>query len=171
MLIVNTGNGKGKTTAAIGQIIRFLGHGFKVCLIQLFKSEKFYGEQKILVNLKNFDFFAFAKKHPYFFKNVTFEDVVNNCYLAMNKIELLATNPKKYDLIVLDEFNIALHDKFIDEKRFLILIDRLLQKSDIIVTGRNAPQSLIDIADIVTEMKETKHCYNKCVQAQKGIEY
>lgn len=61
MIIVNTGNGKGKTTAAIGQIIRSLGQGFKVCLIQLFKGDEFYGEQKILSGLDNLDFFSFAK--------------------------------------------------------------------------------------------------------------
>ena len=65
MIIVNTGNGKGKTTAAIGQVIRALGRGWKVCIIQLFKGKEFYGEQKILKKLKNIDFFSFAMKHPY----------------------------------------------------------------------------------------------------------
>ena len=61
MIIINTGNGKGKTTASIGQIIRSLGHGNKVCLIQLFKGESFYGEQKILTALPGLDFFSYSK--------------------------------------------------------------------------------------------------------------
>jgi cob(I)alamin adenosyltransferase len=171
MIIVNTGNGKGKTTAAIGQIIRSLGHGFKVCLIQLFKGEEFYGEQKILSGLDNLDFFSFAKKHPYLFKSVKVEDTKVGCCLAMDKVKLLSTSSKKYDLIVLEEFNIALRDKLIDEKEFLALLKQLSQKLDIIVTGRCAPQSLLDVADIVTEMKEIKHCYNEGTRAYKGIEY
>ncbi|MDR1103768.1 MAG: cob(I)yrinic acid a,c-diamide adenosyltransferase [Endomicrobium sp.] len=171
MIIVNTGNGKGKTTAAIGQIIRSLGQGFKVCLIQLFKGEEFYGEQKILSALDNLDFFSFAKKHPYLFKSVSVKDTKLDCCLAMDKVKLLSLSPKKYDLIVLEEFNIALRDKFIDEREFLTLLQQLSQKSNIIVTGRGAPQSLIEAADIATEMKEIKHCYNEGVKAYKGIEY
>ncbi|MDR2428067.1 MAG: cob(I)yrinic acid a,c-diamide adenosyltransferase [Endomicrobium sp.] len=171
MIIVNTGNGKGKTTAAIGQIIRSLGQGFRVCLIQLFKGEEFYGEQKILSGLGNLDFFSFAKKHPYLFKSVSVKDAKLDCCLAMDKVKLLSLSPKKYDLIVLEEFNIALRDKFIDEREFLTLLQQLSQKSNIIVTGRSVPQNLIDVADIVTEMKEIKHCYNKGIKAYKGIEY
>lgn len=89
----------------------------------------------------------------------------------MDKVKLLSLSPKKYDLIVLEEFNIALRDKFIDEREFLTLLQQLSQKSNIIVTGRSAPQNLIDVADIVTEMKEIKHCYNKGIKAYKGIEY
>ena len=71
MIIVNTGNGKGKTTAAMGQILRSLGRGWKVCLIQLFKGKEFYGEQKILKGLKGLDFYCFAPKHPGCFKGVS----------------------------------------------------------------------------------------------------
>jgi cob(I)alamin adenosyltransferase len=171
MIILNTGNGKGKTTSAIGQIIRSLGHGFRVCLIQLFKDERFYGEQKILVKLDNLDFFSFVKKHPYFVKSVSLDKVVSQCRFAVEKLKQFADVPKKYDLIVLEEFNVALRDKFIDENEFIDIIKRLSRKSNVVVTGRDAPQSLIDIADLVTEMKEIKHPYKKGVQLQRGIEY
>ncbi|MDR0820554.1 MAG: cob(I)yrinic acid a,c-diamide adenosyltransferase [Endomicrobium sp.] len=171
MIILNIGNGKGKTTSAVGQIIRSLGHGFKVCLIQLFKGENFYGEQKILVKLDNLDFFSFAKEHPYCIKGVSLDKVASQCCSAVEKLKDLADVPEKYDLIVLEEFNIALRDKFIDENKFIDIIKRLSRRSNVIVTGRGAPQSLVDIADLVTEMKEIKHPYKKGVQAQRGIEY
>jgi cob(I)alamin adenosyltransferase len=171
MIIVNTGDGKGKTTAAIGQIIRCLGHDFRVCLIQLFKSKDFYGEQKILTKLDNFDFFHFAKQHPYCVKNISIDEVKRQCALSMKKLQDIAIAKKKYKLIVLEEFNIALRDKFIDENEFLSVIKDLNEKSDIIITGRNAPNKLINIADLVTEMKEVKHPYNNGIKFQKGIEY
>ncbi|MDR1941862.1 MAG: cob(I)yrinic acid a,c-diamide adenosyltransferase [Endomicrobium sp.] len=171
MIIVNTGNGKGKTTAAIGQIIRSLGQGFKVCLIQLFKGESFYGEQKILTALNNLDFYSYASEHPYCVKGVSVKEAANNCKPAMDKIKELALSEKQYDLIVLEEFNIALRDKFIEENEFIELVKEISKKSNVIVTGRGAPESLTDIADLVTEMKEIKHPYNKGAQACKGIEF
>jgi cob(I)alamin adenosyltransferase len=171
MIIINTGNGKGKTTSAIGQIIRFLGHGFKVCLVQLFKGESFYGEQKILVKLDNLNFFSFVKEHPYCIKGVSLDEVVNQCHFAMKKLKELVNSSERYDLIVLDEFNVALRDKFIDENKFIDIVKQLSRKSNVIVTGRGAPQSLIDMADLVTEMKEIKHPYKNGIAAQKGIEY
>jgi cob(I)alamin adenosyltransferase len=171
MIIVNTGCGKGKTTAAIGQIVRSLGHGFKVCLIQLFKGESFYGEQKILANLDNLDFYSYAKEHPFCIKGVSLEEAAANCKPALEKVKELALSEKKYDLIVFEEFNIALRDKFIEEDEFTELVKEIAKKSNVIVTGRGAPESLLDIADLVTEMKEIKHPYNKGVQAAKGIEF
>ncbi|MDR1695683.1 MAG: cob(I)yrinic acid a,c-diamide adenosyltransferase [Endomicrobium sp.] len=171
MIIVNTGDGKGKTTAAIGQIIRSLGQGFKVCLIQLFKGESFYGEQKILTKLDNLDFFSFSKEHPFCIKGVSLQEAAERCKPALEKLKELANEPKKYDLIVLEEFNISLRDNFINKNEFIGLVKALSEKSDIIITGRGAPQELTDIADLVTEMKEIKHPYNKGVKARKGIEF
>ncbi|MCA6085381.1 cob(I)yrinic acid a,c-diamide adenosyltransferase [Candidatus Endomicrobiellum agilis] len=171
MIIISMGNGKGKTTSAIGQIIRSLGHGFKVCFMQLFKGEGFYGEQKILVKLDNLIFFAFAKEHPCCVKDANLDEVVNQCYFAMEKLEELVNSSERYDLIVLDEFNVALRDKFIDENKFIDIVKQLSRKSNVIVTGRGAPQSLIDMADLVTEMKEIKHPYKSGIAARKGIEY
>ncbi|GMO64211.1 MAG: cob(I)yrinic acid a,c-diamide adenosyltransferase [Endomicrobiia bacterium] len=172
MLILNIGDGKGKTTASIGQIIRSLGHGFKVCLIQLFKDNDFYGEQNILLKLEGLDFFSFVKKHPCYLGNLNSEKFVNLCDYAMKKLrELSSINSKRYDLIVLDEFNIALRDKLIDENEFVALIEKLSHKSNVIVTGRGSSKMLVDMADLVTEMKEVKHPYKNGIQAQKGIEY
>ncbi|MDR1511546.1 MAG: cob(I)yrinic acid a,c-diamide adenosyltransferase [Endomicrobium sp.] len=172
MLMLNIGDGKGKTTASIGQIIRSLGHGFKVCLIQLFKDNDFYGEQNILLKLENLDFFSFIKKHPCYLDNISSERLKSLCDPAVDKLrELNSINSKRYDLVVLDEFNIALRDRLIDENEFVALVEKLSRMSNVVVTGRGYPKALIDMADLVTEMKEIKHYYSNGVQAQKGIEY
>jgi cob(I)alamin adenosyltransferase len=171
MIIVNTGNGKGKTTAAIGQVMRALGHNLKVCIIQLFKSEQFYGEQNILKSLDGLDFFTFAREHPYFNHNISLDIVLKQCLEALDKIREILKGNKNYDLIVLEEFNIALRDQFIDINVFLELLKKLSYNSTVVITGRGSPQQLIEVADLVTEMKEVKHPYNSGVKAQKGIEY
>lgn len=171
MIIITTGNGKGKTTSAIGQIIRALGHNQKVCLVQLFKGESFYGEQNILSKLENLDFFSFAKEHPYCIKTASKERAGKECREAINKLKEILSNPKKYDLIVLEEFNIALRDDFIDKNEFITIVKELAKNTNIFITGRGVPQELIDCADLVTEMREIKHPYQKGIKAQEGIEY
>ena len=99
MILLITGKGKGKTTSAIGQIVRALGHNQKVCLIQLFKGESFYGEQNILTKLENLDFFSFAKKHPFCFKEVSKEQVIKECEQSLNKLKEISQD-NKYNLIV-----------------------------------------------------------------------
>ena len=170
MILLITGNGKGKTTSAIGQIVRALGHNQKVCLIQLFKGESFYGEQNILTKLENLDFFSFAKKHPFCFKEVSKEQVIKECEQSLNKLKEISQN-NKYNLIVLEEFNIALRDNFIDETFFINTVKKLNDNSNVVITGRGASQKLIDVADLVSEIKEIKHPYTKGVLAQEGIEY
>ena len=170
MILLITGNGKGKTTSAIGQIVRVLGHNQKVCLIQLFKGESFYGEQNILTKLENLDFFSFAKQHPFCFKEVSKEQVIKECEQSLNKLKEISQN-NKYNLIVLEEFNIALRDNFIDETFFINTVKKLNENSNVVITGRGASQKLIDVADLVSEIKEIKHPYTKGVLAQEGIEY
>ena len=170
MILLITGNGKGKTTSAIGQIVRALGHNQKVCLIQLFKGESFYGEQNILTKFEGLDFFPFAKKHPFCFKEVSKEQVIKECEQSLNKLKEISQD-NKYNLIVLEEFNIALRDNFIDETFFINTVKKLNENSNVVITGRGASQKLIDVADLVSEIKEIKHPYTKGVLAQEGIEY
>jgi cob(I)alamin adenosyltransferase len=171
MIIIHTGNGKGKTTAAIGQIIRSLGRGWRVCLIQLFKGKEFYGEQKILKNLKNLDFFCFAPKHPGCFPKISKECVTPECNKALNKFKEVLASKKKYDLIVLEEFNIAVRDGFLKIKPLLELLKTIDSNTNVLLTGRSAHKSLMNIADLVTEMKEVKHPFRKGINARKGIEF
>jgi len=170
MIIVITGDGKGKTTSSIGQIIRALGHGQKVCLVQLFKGEDFYGEQKILTKLDGLEFFSFAKKHPFCFKEITKEQVVKECGEAINKLKEIVEN-NKYNLIVLEEFNIAIRDGYIEEDILIGTIKELNKKANVMITGRGASEKLIEIADLVSEVKEVKHPFNAGIPAQMGIEF
>jgi cob(I)alamin adenosyltransferase len=171
MIIVHTGSGKGKTTAAVGQIIRALARGAKVCLIQLFKGREFYGEQKILVKLKNLDFFSFAPKHPLCFPEVRQESVKQECDKALALLDKIASGRKQYRLIVLEEFNIALRDHCMELAPLLTILSKFSPDTDIIVTGRGAPRKLIQEAELVTEMKEVKHPYQKGIKAKKGREF
>lgn len=171
MIIVVTGNGKGKTTSAIGQIIRALGHNQKVFLIQLFKGNAFYGEQNILMQIDNLDFFSYAKEHPYCIKTTTKEEVIEGCSEAMKKLKEISESPRKYDLIVLEEFNIALRDGFIDKGEFIDTVKKISKNTNVYITGRGAPKEIINLADLVTEMKEIKHPFQKGEKAKEGIEF
>ncbi|OGS34959.1 MAG: hypothetical protein A2474_08715 [Elusimicrobia bacterium RIFOXYC2_FULL_34_12] len=170
MLQVYTGNGKGKTTSAIGLVMRALGHNMKVFIIQFFKDKNFYGEQNILRKLKNVKIFSFAPKHPCFYKNVKIRLVESECKKAVDLIEKVFKE-RKCDLLVLDEFNNAICGKFMDIKKIVCLLKNRPKNMEVIITGRNAPKQLLKIADLVSEIKEIKHPYKKGVKCRKGIEY
>lgn len=171
MLYVITGNGKGKSTSAMGQILRAIGHGHKVCLVQLFKGKEFYGEQKILATLPNVDIAAFAPKHPGCFPEIPNEKLLKQCSQAVNFLKELINKDNNYKLIVLDEFVIALRDKFIKVDVLLEILLKLSLKYDVFITGRCAPKKLIEAADMVSEVKEVKHHFNCGIKARKGIEF
>jgi cob(I)alamin adenosyltransferase len=171
MIIVNTGNGKGKTTAAIGQIIRSLGCGWRVCLIQLFKSKEFYAEQHILKKLNGLDFFSFAPRHPFCFPKTSCETVRKQCAQALKKFSRIIKQKEKYQLIVLEEFAVALRDGYLNLDELMKILSQADKDVTIIITGRGAPRALISRADLVTEMKEIKHPFKKGICAKKGIEF
>ncbi|HBU69251.1 MAG TPA: cob(I)yrinic acid a,c-diamide adenosyltransferase [Elusimicrobia bacterium] len=174
MIIINTGDGKGKTTAAVGQVIRSLGRGYKVCIIQLFKGKEFYGEQLVLKKLKNLKFYSFAPKHPGCFRDTDPKLVRKDCLKALDKFGEVLKGKPRYDLIVLEEFNIALRDGYLKVNELLKVLDKSYlnnNKIHVIITGRAAPKALLEAADLVTEMKEVKHPYNKGMVATKGIEF
>ena len=171
MLLINTGNGKGKTTAAMGQILRSLGRGWKVCLIQLFKGEAFYAEQKILTTLPHLDFYSYAPRHPFCFPEVPKQQVRRECLKALDRFATALKSKKRYQLIVLEEFNIAMREKYLTYRELASVIDTVPSNIHVIITGRGAPKQLIARADLVTEMKEIKHPFNKGITAQKGIEF
>jgi cob(I)alamin adenosyltransferase len=171
MIIVNTGYGKGKTTAAIGQIVRYLGQGFKICLMYLFKSKHCCGEQNILSKLTNIDILYFVNQHPYFRNNINTRDIFIKCKLALEKLKEFINCKNKYDVFVLDEFNVALRDNFLNESHFISVIKLLSKQSDIIITGRGATPKLLEIADLITEMINVKHPYSHGILAKKGLEF
>jgi cob(I)alamin adenosyltransferase len=166
---IYTGNGKGKTTAAIGQAIRAAGFGLRTYIIQ-FMKEYPYSEIESLGKLNNWieieqcgkDDFVYKKELP---PVEEIEKGKNGLQRARER--MLSGN---YDLIILDEICVAIYFKLFNTKDVLSFIKSKPENVELILTGRYCPQELIDIADLVTEMKEFKHYYQKGVLARKGIE-
>ncbi len=169
IVFVYTGNGKGKTTAALGLALRALGHGAKVFVVQFMKGRD-YGEvlsaKEFLPNLtiyqSGLDSFV-MKDNP---SPVDIE-------LARQGLEVAkkAIASGEYDMVILDEINVALDFKLISLEEVLDLIRNKPPQLDLGLTGRYAPPEIIEAADLVTEMVEVKHPYAKGVPARKGFEY
>jgi len=170
LILIHTGSGKGKTTAAFGLALRALGQGFNVLILQFMKGQKNIGEIKALshidlpVEIKQFG-------RDVFFKSRTCELI--DIYLANQGLaefcEAMASG--RYDLIILDEIIMAIDFDLLKLEDVKQAIARKPPELHLILTGRNAPAELIATADLVTEMREIKHHYNQGVAAQKGVEY
>lgn len=166
---VYTGNGKGKTSAALGLALRAIGRGLKVCLIQFIKGGFDYGELYAVKNLPNFTLKAFGRGRFITSEPPEEEDIkLANEALELAK-EIVQTG--EYDIVILDEVNVALHLKLIRLQDVVDIIKKKPEKVEMILTGRDAPESIIELADLVTEFKEIKHPFSKGYQARKGIEY
>ena len=163
---VYTGNGKGKTTAAIGQAIRALGRGYKVCLIQFFKKPA-SGEIRILKNLSNIKLIHPLPFYPEGKNRALLKKKAKDIFSAISKI----IKSKIYDLVILDEVNVALHMHLLAEKEILNLLKDKPKSVEVIFTGRGATKKIIESVDLVTEFKEVKHPWKRGVKARKGIEY
>jgi cob(I)alamin adenosyltransferase len=167
--MVFTGTGKGKTTAAFGQALRAIGQGYRVFGLQFMKGRK-YGE-----------FIAAGKYLPCLtIRMFGLDSFVMRDNPAAIDIELAqkglaaakkAINSGKYDMIILDEINVALDFKLIDLQEVVELIKNKPVSLDLILTGRYAPPEIIELADTVSEVKEVKHHYNKSIKDRAGIEY
>jgi cob(I)alamin adenosyltransferase len=166
---VYTGNGKGKTSAAFGLALRAIGRGFNVYVIQFIKGGFDYGELHIVDKLPNMKLAAFGRGKFITDVSPSGEDAK----LAQEALKLATkvVNEGEYDIVVLDEVNVALNMKLIKVVDILKLVKTKPKHVELILTGRNAPAKLVDAADLVTEMKEIKHPYMKGVPPRKGIEY
>lgn len=164
-----TGNGKGKTSAALGVVLRAVGHGLKAHIVYFMKGNYPYGERNTLALLPNVSCQSFG--HEYFIdpQNVKEEEREQaRQALAAARAAVLSGD---FDLVVLDEVNVAVAWKLLEVEEVLKLIDERPQKVELILTGRHADERLIQKADLVTEMVEVKHPYHKGVKARKGIDY
>ena len=171
LIQIYTGTGKGKSTAAIGQAARAAGHGFKVGFLSFFKDpEAFgYGEYKSLEKL-GINTFLFARKHPHFYKELNPDDVCRECSKGLEFIKELFRDPS-WDMLVLDELNIALRDGFLKEEEVVSLLDAKPDKLELVLTGRGVTEKIIEKADLVSEVREVKHPYSRGIKSRKGIEY
>ena len=166
---VYTGNGKGKTSAAFGLALRATGRGLKVYMIQFIKGGFDYGELYTVKNLPNFTLKAFGRGKFVTSKPPQKEDVK----LAREALHLAeqVVQSGSYNIVILDEINVALDLKLISLETVLKLIKSKPSGLELILTGRNAPEEIVEVADLVTEMKEVKHPFSKGTEARKGIEY
>jgi cob(I)alamin adenosyltransferase len=166
---VYTGQGKGKTSAAFGLALRAIGRGFQVYIIQFIKGGFDYGELYALKHLPNLELKAFGRGKFITEKPPNEVDVKS----AQEALELAETvvNSGKYDIVILDEVNVALNLKLIETQRIMDLVKSKPRNVELILTGRDAPSEVIEIADLVTEMKEIKHPFKKGVHPRKGIEF
>ena len=171
LIQVYTGDGKGKTTAAIGLAVRARGHKLKVCYVYFHKDpEKWgYGEQRALEKL-GVDVFGIAKKHPHFYREIDPDEIRKECLEGIEFIKKICRE-KKYDVLILDEINISLRDGFLKTEVVLEILDSRPEGLEVVLTGRGAPERIIEMADLVSEIKSIKHPYDKGVRGRKGIEY
>jgi cob(I)alamin adenosyltransferase len=166
---VYTGNGKGKTTAALGVALRAAGHGLKTYIGQFLKGQD-YGELVAIGKLTPWiEIEQFGRKG---FIHVTKDPDEVDFKKARSGLKkcLAAMVSGKYSIIILDEVNVALYFKLITEKDLHDFLDKRPENVEVILTGRYAPASVVKRADLVTEMKEIKHYYQKGIQSRKGIE-
>jgi cob(I)alamin adenosyltransferase len=171
LIIVNTGPGKGKTTAAMGTALRAVGNGMKVLMLQFLKGSWHYGE---LDAVKAFgDNFVMKQMGRGFVKvggAETDPEDVRMVEDAWKEAEQ-AIMSGQWDLVILDEINYAIGYKMLDPVKVVEALKRKPEQVHVILTGRNAHPTIIELADTVTEMKQVKHAYEKGVLAQRGIEY
>lgn len=166
LTMLYTGKGKGKTTAALGQVLRAAGHGFNICVIQFIKGKP-TGEAKACSNLKMVEFHVMGSGFTW---SQDPEETRRAAEAGWSLAEEKVT-AGQHDLVVLDEVTYLIGHHLIEESRILKLIRERPPHVHLVLTGRNASQALIDEADLVTEMRELKHPFVSGVKAQQGIEF
>ena len=172
LVIVYTGKGKGKTTAALGMALRALGYNYKICMIQFIKGSWHYGEMTSSKRLEpEFELIAVGKgfvgilddKSP----RKEHERIAQEALrLSKEKIE-----SKKYDIIILDEINYAVNLGLVKLEEVLNIIKIKPPKLNLVLTGNYAKKEIIDVADLVTEMREVKHPFKSGLKAKRGIDF
>ena len=170
LIIVNTGNGKGKTTAALGMVMRSLGHGYKVAIVQFIKGAWEPAEKAVLATWQEqLEFHAMGEGFTWDTQDR--ERDIAKANAAWSKALEYILNPE-YRLVLLDEVNIALKLGYLDVDTVIAGLEQKPDDSHVILTGRGAPDKLIAIADLVTEMSLIKHPFREQgVKAQPGIEF
>ncbi len=169
ILIVFTGAGKGKTTAALGMVMRCLGHGMKVAVVQFIKGAIDTAEQRALRDFG--DLVTFLRLgEGYTWETQDRERDTKVSREAWGKAVECLQNPE-YAMVVLDELNIAVQHEYIDVADVLAAIRNRPVMQHVVITGRGAKPELLEAADLVSEMKMVKHPFRKGIKAQKGVEF
>lgn len=172
IIIVYTGKGKGKTTAALGIVLRAVGHGYKVGMIQFIKGEWYYGELTSSKRLEpEFELIAAGRG----FVGIIDDDhpIEDHQKAAKDAIEVAKQKiaSGNYDIMILDEINYAAKLNLISQQDILDIIAAKPEKTSLVLTGNFVPEAIIAAADLVTEMREIKHPYQRGIKAKKGIDF
>jgi cob(I)alamin adenosyltransferase len=169
LLIVNTGNGKGKTTAALGQAFRAIGHGFRVCFLQFLKGSWKYGELEAAKRFEDLmEIRALGKGFTWQSEDLN-EDIQSARDAWDLAKQVIASG--KFKMVVLDELTYLITYGMVAEEDILNTLRNRPPELHIVVTGRDASPGLIELADLVTEMNEIKHPFRNGIKAQRGIEF
>lgn len=169
LILVYTGKGKGKTTAALGLSLRALGHGHKVGFLQFMKGSPNYGEYRIASQLPNLNMVQCGRDE--FVIPGKLEDIdIQMAHSGLNLAEEWLANGD-YNLIVLDEILVAVSFGLLTVNQVLDTLNKRPPHIDIVLTGRYAPDPIVQMADTVTEMVECRHAYHKGVEAKAGMEF
>lgn len=172
LVVVYTGKGKGKTTAALGMALRAIGHDYKICMIQFIKGSWHYGEMSSSKRLEpEFELTAVGKGFVGILDDRTPKEVhqkIAKEAIQIAKEKILA---EKHDIVILDEINYAVNLGLVDVNDVLDLIKIKPNKVTLVLTGNHVRQEVVDAADLVTEMKEIKHPFQRGIRAKKGIDF
>lgn len=166
--VLLTGNGKGKSSSALGMVARALGHGMKVGVVQFLKGEWNTGEIEFFQQQPNVSWHIMSSGFTWETQNR--EQDIHSSELAWQQAEALLQN-SELDLVVLDELTYLLHYEYLDEDKVLEALINRPESQHLVVTGRGASQALIELADTVSEIKEVKHAFKRGIKAQKGLEF
>jgi cob(I)alamin adenosyltransferase len=169
LLIVHTGTGKGKSTAAWGMVARTLGHGLKVGVVQFVKGRRETGERKFLLRFPDQVTMA-VMGEGFTWESQDRERDIAAARAALAKAEQMLQDPELH-LVVLDELNIVLRYGTLAVDEVLQVLAARRPELHVVVTGRNAPEALVEAADLVTEMRPVKHPFREGIKGQLGIEF
>jgi cob(I)alamin adenosyltransferase len=172
LIHVYTGDGKGKSTAALGQVLRALGHGLKAYIVQFLKGkDSFSGEIGSLSQFHdNVKLIRYYQVHPIFAPEVNVDQLSASVSEALSEAQEAMVSGK-YDIVVLDEINNAVAEGFVDIKTVTEFMASKPEAVELILTGRSAAQEIMDLADYVTEMRCVKHPFQRGIPARRGIEF
>ena len=172
LVIVYTGNGKGKTTAALGLAIRAVGYDHKVCMLQFIKGSWHYGEMDSSKKLEpNFELIAVGKGFVGILDDNSPREEHEKYAAEAVRICREKIFSEKYDVIILDEVNYAITLGLIDVQEIIKIIKEKPSDLDLVLTGRDVKEEIVELADLVTEMKEIKHPFKSGIKAKKGIDF
>lgn len=167
VLVVNTGNGKGKSSSGFGMLARSLGHGFKCGVVQFIKGSFSTGEEAFFRRFEELDYHVMGEGFTW--ETQDKERDIRAAQSAWAIAAKMMADPG-YDFVLLDELNIALAHRYVALDEVLAAVAARPERQHVVITGRGAPDALIEAADTVTEMRVVKHAFKAGIKAQKGIE-